>query len=88
MRDFQIGEKIIAFDSMASRVFYLKYIRDVKEFSLYVRFEIFTEVTKKNASFWDVTPCGFCKNRRFRGTYSCHHQDDKNRRARNNISSY
>jgi hypothetical protein len=22
----------------------------------------------KNAVFWDVTPCGFCKNRRFGGT--------------------
>jgi hypothetical protein len=24
----------------------------------------------KNAVFWDVTPCGYCKNRRFGGTYS------------------
>jgi hypothetical protein len=23
----------------------------------------------KNAVFWDVTPCGSCKNRRFGGTY-------------------
>jgi hypothetical protein len=23
----------------------------------------------KNAVFWDVTPCGFCRNRRFGGTY-------------------
>jgi hypothetical protein len=23
----------------------------------------------KNAIFWDVTPCGFRKNRRFEGTY-------------------
>jgi hypothetical protein len=22
----------------------------------------------KNGIFWDVTPCGFCKNRRFGGT--------------------
>jgi hypothetical protein len=28
------------------------------------RFEIFMEVTTKNAFFWDVTPCGSCKNRR------------------------
>jgi hypothetical protein len=33
-----------------------------------VRFEVFTAVTKKNAVFWDVTPCGSCKNRRFGGT--------------------
>jgi hypothetical protein len=30
-----------------------------------VRFEVFTAVTKKNGVFWDVTPCCFCKNRRF-----------------------
>jgi hypothetical protein len=33
-----------------------------------VRFEVFTAVTMKNAVFWDVTPCGSCKNRHFRGT--------------------
>jgi hypothetical protein len=31
----------------------------------YVRFEVFTAVTMKNAVFWDVPPCGSCKNRRF-----------------------
>jgi hypothetical protein len=25
-------------------------------------------------AFWDVTPCGCCKNRRFRGTCRLHHQ--------------
>jgi hypothetical protein len=34
----------------------------------YVRFEVFTAVTMKNGVFWDVTPCGSCKNRRFGGT--------------------
>jgi hypothetical protein len=33
-----------------------------------VGFEVFTAVTMKNGVFWDVTPCGSCKNRRFRGT--------------------
>jgi hypothetical protein len=28
-----------------------------------------------------------CKNRRFGGTYRLHHEGDKNRRARNNVSS-
>jgi hypothetical protein len=28
----------------------------------WVRFEVFTAVTMKNAVFWDVTPCGSCKN--------------------------
>jgi hypothetical protein len=37
------------------------------------------EATMKNAVFWDVTPHGCCKNRRFGGTYRLHHQDDMNR---------
>jgi hypothetical protein len=32
-----------------------------------VRFEVFTAVTMKNGFFWDVTPCGSCKNRCFGG---------------------
>jgi hypothetical protein len=34
----------------------------------FVRFEVFTAVTMKNGVFWDVTPCGSCKNRSFGGT--------------------
>jgi hypothetical protein len=41
---------------------------------LQIRFEVFTAVTMKTGVFWDVTPCGSCKNRRFGGTYSLHHQ--------------
>jgi hypothetical protein len=52
-----------------------------------IRFWVFTAVTMKNAVTWDTMPCGSCKNRRFGGTYLLHHQDDKNRRARNNVSS-
>jgi hypothetical protein len=37
----------------------------------------------KNVIFWDVTPHASCKNRRFGGSYRLHHQDDKNRQARN-----
>jgi hypothetical protein len=44
-----------------------------------VRFEVFTAVTMKNGVFWDVTPCGSCKNRRFGGTWRLLHQSDKNR---------
>jgi hypothetical protein len=40
----------------------------------------------KNAVFWDVTPCGSCKNRRFGGKYCLHHQSKENHRARINIS--
>jgi hypothetical protein len=35
---------------------------------LVVTFEVFTAVTMKNGVFWDVTPCGSCKNRRLGGT--------------------
>jgi hypothetical protein len=39
------------------------------------------------AAFWDVTSCDSCKNRRFGGTYCFHNQGDKNRWARNDVSS-
>jgi hypothetical protein len=42
----------------------------------YVRFEVFTAVTMKNGVFWDVTPCGSCKSRRFGGTWRLLHQGD------------
>jgi hypothetical protein len=35
--------------------------------------------TAKNGVFWDVTPCGFCKNRRFGRTLRLFHQSDRNR---------
>jgi hypothetical protein len=44
-----------------------------------VRFEVFTAVTRKNGVFWDITPCGSCKNQRFGGTWRLHNQYDKNR---------
>jgi hypothetical protein len=43
----------------------------------YLRFEVFTAVTMKNGVFWDVTPSGSCKNRRFGGTWYLPHQGDK-----------
>jgi hypothetical protein len=41
----------------------------------------------KNSLFWDVTPSGSCKNRRFERTYRLYHQCERNERTRNNISS-
>jgi hypothetical protein len=41
-----------------------------------VRFEVLAEVTMKNAVFWDVMPCGACKNRRF-GESCIHYQGVK-----------
>jgi hypothetical protein len=52
-----------------------------------VRFEVFTAVTMISVAFLDGTPCGFCKNRRFGRKYHLHHQGDRKRRARNNVSS-
>jgi hypothetical protein len=45
----------------------------------HVRFEVSTAVTKKNCVFWDVTPYGSCKNRRFGRTYRRPQQGGKNR---------
>jgi hypothetical protein len=36
--------------------------------------------------FWDVTPCGSCKNKRIGINYRLHHQGKKNQQARNNVS--
>jgi hypothetical protein len=52
-----------------------------------IRSEVFTAVTMKNAAFGEVTLCGSCKDRSLGGMYRVHHPGDKNRRARNNISS-
>jgi hypothetical protein len=41
----------------------------------------------KNAVFWNVTTCDSCKNRRLGGTYRLRLQAEKNKRARNNVSS-
>jgi hypothetical protein len=32
---------------------------------IFLRFEVFTAATMKSVIFWDVTPCGSYKNRRF-----------------------
>jgi hypothetical protein len=41
----------------------------------------------KNAVFWDVTPCGSCKNRRFGQTYRLHRLGEKNRRTWNLVTA-
>jgi hypothetical protein len=44
---------------------------------MYVRFEVFTAVTMKNAVFWDVAPCTSCVNRRSGEMYRLHLQGRK-----------
>jgi hypothetical protein len=46
----------------------LTYVNVVETINKVLRFEVFTAVTMKNDVFWDVTPRGSCKNRRFVGT--------------------
>jgi hypothetical protein len=48
-----------------------------------VRSQVFTAVTMKNSVFWDVTPCGSCKNGRFGETYRLHCQGGNNQLYRN-----
>jgi hypothetical protein len=42
--------------------------KNLKSYNVGVIFEVLTAVTMKNVIFWDVTPYGSCKNRRFGGT--------------------
>jgi hypothetical protein len=46
------------------------------------------EVLMTNGVFWDLMPCGSCKNRRFGVTKRQRHQSDMNRCTRKNKSSY
>jgi hypothetical protein len=56
---------------MIMKLFYHKNNRNqtrlltTSNLQFFVRFEVFATVTMKNGVFWDVTPCGSCKNRRF-----------------------
>jgi hypothetical protein len=59
------ARKIISSHSRTWRIVFILILRLL---NIPVRFEIFTAVTMKNDVFWDFTPCGSCKNRRFRGT--------------------
>jgi hypothetical protein len=51
----------------------------------HVRFEVLRAVTTENAVFWDVTPCGSCKNRCFGGMYR---PDGRGARFLRNVASY
>jgi hypothetical protein len=46
--------------------FFTKGKKDEKKVA--VNHEVCHANTKNNGVFWDVTPCGSCKNRRFGGT--------------------
>jgi hypothetical protein len=65
------------------RLFILSYAK----FIYYLRFEVFTAVTVKNAVFCDVAPCKSCVNRRFGGKYHLHLQGREIRERRTSVSS-
>jgi hypothetical protein len=52
----------------------------------YVRFEVFTAVTMKNAVFWDVAPYRYYVNRRFGGANLLHLQGGKIRERGTSVS--
>jgi hypothetical protein len=40
----------------------------------------------KNVVFWDVSPCGFCRNRPFGGTYRLHLHGKNNQQTKNTLA--
>jgi hypothetical protein len=65
------NQKILIFiSSVSAKFIFSPYSRRrlTTLFICHVTLEVFTAVTMKNAAFWDVTPCGFCKNPSFRRT--------------------
>jgi hypothetical protein len=62
--------------------------RKKKDHKYYVRFEVFSAVTMKNAVFWDVVPCSSCANRYFGGTYRLHLQGRKIRERGTSVSRF
>jgi hypothetical protein len=55
---------------------------------MYVRFEVFTAVTMKNAVFWDMALCRSCVNRCFGGMYRHHLQGRKNLSLTDSVCSH
>jgi hypothetical protein len=70
----------------ASKMNYVKWQHLHCTILISVKFEVFMGVTMKNGVFWDIMPCGSCKNRRFGGTQRLLHWCDKNRWTTNNAS--
>jgi hypothetical protein len=54
----------------------------------FVRFVIFTAVSRKNAVFWDVAQCRSCVNRRFGQMYRLHLQGRKIRGRGTSVSRW
>jgi hypothetical protein len=81
-----IDQKVNCFNLLTYQTWESKYFRRCKDCAKGRRAGFdFRQVQKillrKNDVFWDVMPCGSCKNRRFGGTY-LHHPSGKNPRAR------
>jgi hypothetical protein len=54
--------------------------------SPYVRSEVSPAVIMKNVVFKDVSPCGSCRNRRYRGTYRLHLEGENNQRTKKTLA--
>jgi hypothetical protein len=80
----------IHFNNILSAANTISEAAKVKFRSIYffVRFEVLTAVTMKNAVFWDVALCRYCVNRRFGGTYRLHQQGRKIRQRGTSVSRW
>jgi hypothetical protein len=48
--------------------------------------EVFTAVNMKNVVFWDISPCGSCRNRRFVRTYRLYPPGENIQRTKNTLA--
>jgi hypothetical protein len=51
----------------------LRLNESISQISGLYKIEVFTTMTIRNVTIWDLTLCGFCKNRRFGGKYRLHY---------------
>jgi hypothetical protein len=64
---------------------------NIKNYDVLVRFEVSTAVTMMIIIFWEMTPCGSYKNRRFGGSYrllALLHPEDGGDTILRNVGSY
>jgi hypothetical protein len=68
-------------------IFHIVQIRDINN-----TYKILCDLNKqdhikKNTVYWNESPRGSCKNRRFGRMYRLYHQDEENQQTTNNVSS-
>jgi hypothetical protein len=80
--DASFSMRLVSYERKVGDTFFLELL--VK----FLRFEVFTAVTMKNAVFWDVAPSRSCVNRRYGGTYCFHLQGGKNRERGTSVNTW